>query len=196
MATDINELIRSALEEAKGKSKGRVKIQVKIILFCFIGVYCLLVGGILLLTTFGGSYVLPLLFIGTGFSLIAIACFVRAMQWKVISGLYKKYVLLVTDNPDRSIYDFAASLNTTPDVVRDTFESFHKRGLMTDVAIDGQTNKLVYGERFISELNNDNANQKKSYEMIEVECRGCGARKIIPMGAVSTCDHCGNQISG
>lgn len=196
MATDINELMKSALEEARGKNRGRIKIQVRIILFCFIGVYCFLAGGILLLATFGGSYVLPLLFIGIGLCLIAIACFVRAMQWKAIGTLFKQYVLLVTDNPDRSIYDFAASLNTTPDVVRDTFKSFHKHGLMTDVAIDGQTNKLVYGTRFISELNNKNDDQKKSCAMIEVECKGCGARKIIPIGGISTCDHCGNQISG
>lgn len=196
MDLNVKELAKSVLEEADENQKKETKAHNRSVIFIIAGAYCLLMDAIFFMGFSSGHFSMPMLFIGVGLILIGAASIVRGLQWKAIDALLKKYLLLITNHPEYGVHDLAASLKTTPDVVKDTFRLFHKRGLMTDIAVDEQTNKLVYGAGLAFELGENASSRSASDEMIEVECQSCGARKMISIGEMSTCEHCGSEIHG
>lgn len=134
------------------------------------------------------------LMIGIGGAIFGVAVVVKGIQKKSLMGLNKKYAVLIANNPDATIHNLAASLEENPDEVKENINLFIKKGLLTNVVIDGQSGRLIYGPADSLQLGPDGTLQVEKAEMVEVECLGCGAKKLIKQGGASTCDHCGNSL--
>lgn len=153
----------------------------------------LIFGGCIALLGLSGilAFSISGLFMGIGGLCIGAMLVVRAMQWKQIDALAKKYVVYLTKNPKASVYDLAASMRADPRTIKEQFALFAKRGMLVDVVIDEQSGEIIKGlDDSVSDVN-------PAHEgLIEVECQGCGARKMVQPGSRASCDHCGSELLG
>lgn len=153
----------------------------------------LIVAGFIAFASLGGFFALSVgsVLMSIGGLLLSAMFLVRALQWKQIDALTHKYVVYLENHPGSSVHDLAISMKTDPRTVKEHFAQFAKRGLLVDVVIDEQNGEIIIGS-------DDRGGYNKNHsdiELVEVECQGCGARKMIPRGSKATCDHCGGELS-
>lgn len=117
---------------------------------------------------------------------------------------FKKYVSVVSCDPNGYIPDIAASLGTSEDVVKKKLKLMIKKKYFANAFIDLNSNCLVIENKQNSAVNteqqmNARENSNVTYqpmEMVTVKCKGCGGINTIQKGAVCECDYCGSSIKG
>lgn len=135
-------------------------------------------------------------FLGIGTILAGLILLVRGAQRRAIESLFKRYAIVIANNPNLYVADLAASMRITPEEVRKDFEMFSRRRLMTDVVIDEHSGRLIYGNGLSSSAATQDYQPQQNSKLVEVECRGCGAKKMVAVGGKSICDHCGSELLG
>lgn len=130
------------------------------------------------------------IFMGIGGLFLGAMLLVRVLQWRQINALTQKYMVFLKSHPDASVHDLAISMKTDPGTVKENFALFAKRGLLVDVVVDEQNGEIIIG----TDGNANSDAKSPDDELVEVECQGCGARKMMSRGSKSACDHCGGEL--
>lgn len=140
----------------------------------------------------GGDAASGLLAVGLVF--LGLFFIVRGVQWRTLIALCKKYVVLLNARPTTSVADFAAALGISPDEAMENVELLINGGMLEGIVIDRQAKKFVCNAPFATGNSESAPAEQRTGGFVEVECQGCGARKSIASGTVSTCDHCGADL--
>lgn len=171
-------------------SKGNIAKVLEIILGIFF-----------LLTSFGGFSMQPVT--SLGFLCLGIFFIVCGYQWAQLRSICKKYSTLLSTDPKKSISTLATATNSSVATVRANIQMMIKKGLIENIAIDEQSNRVV-----IKDASNNTSSDTSSASQISstgeilepsivvIECPGCGAKNKIPQGQAAECDHCGSSING
>lgn len=170
-------------QEAKKQSKASTRCMLDLIIAAYAALFVMV--GFL-------GHSLSGIFFGIGALFVCVAFLARAAQWKSIDALAKRYIVFLSNNPEATVHDLAVSMRTDPGTVREQFALLAKRGLLMDVVVDEQSGKILIG----TDIFEMNSISRSSIAVVEVECKGCGARKKVKVGSRTTCDHCGGELVG
>lgn len=120
---------------------------------------------------------------------------------------FKRYVAVVSADPDGYIPDIAAALGTSQDVVQQNLELMIKKKYFANAYIDRNSGCIVIANKQNAASNAEsqpkasasayNSNvSTPTIEMVTVKCKGCGGINTIQKGTVGECDYCGSSIKG
>lgn len=121
---------------------------------------------------------------------------------------FKKYVAVVSSDPDGYIPDIAASLGTSEDVVKKNLELMIKKNYFANAFIDQNSNCIVIASKqnnIVSTVHQPQIHAtayasspviSQAIEMVMVKCKGCGGINTIQKGVIGECDYCGSSIKG
>ncbi len=154
-----------------------------------------------------GSFIVFLVFDAIGILLIVLS----RKRSRLIKE-FRKYVTVISNDPNGFIPDIAAALGTSEDVVKSNIELMIKKKFFANAFIDKNSNCVVIGNRINMSGNVQVASQNAGFientkisssavkmqvpEMITVKCKGCGGINTLLKGQVGECDYCGSAIRG
>lgn len=121
---------------------------------------------------------------------------------------FKKYVAVVSSDPDGYIPDIAASLGTSEYVVKKNLELMITKKYFANAFIDQNQNCIIIASKQNNTVSTAPQPQthatayasspvtSKAIEMMTVKCKGCGGINTIQKGTIGECDFCGSSIKG
>lgn len=121
---------------------------------------------------------------------------------------FKKYVAVVSSDPDGYIPDIAASLGTSEDIVKKNLELMIKKKYFANAFIDQNSNCIVIASKQNNTVSTAHQPQihatayasspitLQAMGMVTVKCKGCGGINTIRKGTTGECDYCGSSIKG
>lgn len=121
---------------------------------------------------------------------------------------FKKYVAVISQDPNGYIPDIAATLGTSEDVVKNNIEQMIKKKFFSNAYIDRNSNCIVIANKqavqnattpangFMNAQAAPTYNTAPAVEMVTVKCNGCGGINTIAKGQTGECDFCGSAIKG
>lgn len=113
---------------------------------------------------------------------------------------FKRYVAVVSNDPDGSIPNIAAALGTSENVVRKKLELMIRKKYFANAFIDQNLNRIVVATKqnaAVSTAQRPQTNapvMSQAVEMVTVKCKGCGGINTLQKGVVGECDYCGSSI--
>lgn len=115
---------------------------------------------------------------------------------------FKRYVAVVSNDPDGCIPNIAAALGTSENVVRKKLELMIRKKYFANAFIDQNLNRIVVATKqnaAVSTAQRPQTNapvMSQAVEMVTVKCKGCGGINTLQKGVVGECDYCGSSIKG
>jgi hypothetical protein len=121
---------------------------------------------------------------------------------------FKKYVRVISQNPNGYIPYIASSLGTSEDAVKNNLKLMIKKKYFSNAFIDCNSDCIVIANKqkpvstpvqqptVSTNTNAYSHTAAPAIEMVTVKCKGCGGINTIQKGAVGECDYCGSSIKG
>lgn len=142
------------------------------------------------------------------FDVIAIALIISGTNRDALINDFKKYVAIITNDSDDSLYNIAATLNVPVEKVKENVRQMIKKKYFTNAYLDEAEGRLIIAgmERNVqprtaevtvekAKKQPDQPKQPKT-EMVVAVCKGCGAVAKVEKGKVVECEYCGSPIKG
>lgn len=109
-------------------------------------------------------------------TLIGIGLIVFAAIKKKPLNTYKRYMKVLSSNPDATVKDIALMTNSPEAEVRKNIEIMIEKNYITQ-------NTIAMKEKV----------EKK---FVTVQCQGCGAKNVVVLGMHQECEYCGSVLYG
>lgn len=144
---------------------------------------------------------------GVGFLLIGIVLYPFGgglMYWfghkkRVRIKNYREYMPIIVHRTEIDIYDMAAMVGKTSEIVKSEIRDLIDVGYFTSVYIDQLTQKIINGEPKQEEQKNStkqvSINLKKE-EYKNIKCGACGGSNKVEKHQVEACEFCGSLLQG
>ena len=147
---------------------------------------------------------------------LSLYTFISGIRRKILDEKYKTYIELLNEREAHSIDQLALMLNEPAPLVRKNLESLMKKKFIAFAYIDDETNTIRrrtsepqrYRTKRDTELKDVQERVEKNplfdgfvtsvpQEQQEkaIVCESCGAKNTIAVGAVASCQYCGNGMT-
>lgn len=142
------------------------------------------------------------------FDVLGIWLIILSLKKTKLLKEFKKYVTVISREPDGYIPDIAASLGVSEDIVKKNLELMIKKRYFANAFIDQNSNCIVITSKQNNTVNTTHQSHihtteyasspvtSQAIEMMTIKCKGCGGINTIQKGAIGECDYCGSSIKG
>jgi len=132
---------------------------------------------------------------------LSIYLIIYGRQIVKVSKLYHKYIVILSRDPEKSLYTLANSTKTPIEEIRKNITLMIRLKFFPGAKLDKRNYRIVFPD----DLPNINLKPKidvtevkpaiKSEKYISVTCKNCGAPGKIMSGTVGECEFCGSPLS-
>jgi putative Mn2+ efflux pump MntP/ribosomal protein S27E len=106
---------------------------------------------------------------------------------------FKKYIQIITTENTTSLESIARQTSQSLDFVTKDIQKMIYNKYFLNAYIDEKANEIVLRKRD-NIVANVQVESNTSIEMISVNCKGCGAAKVVQKGLSSECEFCGSTL--
>lgn len=127
-------------------------------------------------------------------SIECVSIFIGCKKLQKMLIKLKIYAGYVNVDNKTSINKLAKKVNVSPCAVKSDLFLLQKEGYLCSFEIDEKSNKIIYKDNNLDNVEEEKASKKK--KTIGIKCDKCGAINKIHEFECIECDFCGNKIIG